>query len=247
MRSGDARDAALHPERPFDGSDPLLRVHRVPHRFGSRAPCDDPSPEHVLRPRQVHGTRVVRAAAECGGPLGEADAVVCAEPGRWIGVVTADCVPVLVATEDGACVAAIHAGWRGLAAGVVAQAVEALRALDHQRRGANVALVAAIGPHAAHCCYEVDAPVLDALRDRFGDSAVTESSTFVREGHRRLDLAALVALDLVRGGLDARAVSRDVAQCSIGREERFHSHRRDGASAGRMLHAIAAAPANARR
>ncbi len=217
---------------------PLLAALGVEHGFGLR---DAPAPEGLLRPRQVHGTAIV-AAADCRAePPPEADGVVSAEPGVPVGVVTADCVPVLLAGEAGRAVAAVHAGWRGLAAGVVAQGVDALRRRvagggSGGRSGGR--LVAAIGPHIGPCCYEVDAPVLDALGAAFGalDGALRPS----RPGHALLDLGALVALALARSGV----VTRDTAAledcCTRCDPERFHSYRRDGPRAGRLVHFIAA-------
>src|SRR5262245_21421290 len=100
---------------------PLLAAAGVRHGFGLRT---SPLRPEVRRARQVHGTAVVRA--DGGEELGEADAVLATRPGVAVGVVTADCVPVLVAA--GGAVAAVHAGWRGLAAGVIPRALEALAA-----------------------------------------------------------------------------------------------------------------------
>src|SRR5262245_7368384 len=126
---------------------PLLRACGVRHGFGTRG--DEP-PAGLLRPRQVHGAAVARAQ-DCPGGV-EADAVVAATAGPPIGVVTADCVPILAASADGRAVAAIHAGWRGLAAGVIGAGIDALR-----RAAPRAALRAVIGPHIGLCCYEIDA------------------------------------------------------------------------------------------
>ena len=145
--------------------DDALRHELLPveHGFGVRGM---PPPRDVVRPAQVHGIDVARVR-DGGAEPAEADAIIAVRPGRCVGVVTADCVPLLVASEDGAAVAAIHAGWRGLAAGVIERGIAALR--EHTGR----ALFAVIGPHIGPCCYEVDAPVVDALRSRF-DGAVRE-------------------------------------------------------------------------
>src|SRR5690606_9776250 len=106
---------------------PLLAAQGVAHGFGTRAATP---PAALVRPRQVHGARVV-VLTEAGAlpeALGEADAVVSERASLPIGVVTADCLPILVATPAGR-VAAVHAGWRGLAAGVIARALEALGGL----------------------------------------------------------------------------------------------------------------------
>jgi len=200
----------------------LLCELGVSHGFGTRS-----SPERagVRRPVQVHGAAVVRADA--GAALGEADASVATRPGVAVGVVTADCVPVLVAAGRTG-VAAVHAGWRGLARGVIPRAIEALAAAAPGAR-----LVAVIGPAIGPCCYEVDGPVLEAMRERFG-SDVEEALRPARPGHARLDLPALAALALVAAGVERAAIGA-VAGCTRCDATRFHSFRRDGAAAGRLL------------
>ncbi len=212
---------------------PLLLRAGVRHGFGLRG--FEP-PAGTLRPTQVHGTAV--ATIDGAGALSpaKADAVVSACPGQMIAVVTADCVPILAATADGAAVAAIHAGWRGLAAGVVTAGIAALR------RAAVVGgpLVAAIGPHIGDCCYEVDEAVLEPLRARFGAEKVQQSQYDTRPGHARIGLAPLVAADLAAAGIEAIAVDRIEGACTACHPDRFDSYRRDGAAAGRLVHYIAA-------
>ena len=135
-----------------DLSHPLLGVLGVRHGFGLR---DVPQPADVVCPRQVHGITVARTKDGSAEPC-EADAIVSSDTSCPVGVVTADCVPVLAASADGGAVAAIHAGWRGLAAGVVERGIAALR----RAAGAELALAAVMGPHIGPCCYEVDEPVL---------------------------------------------------------------------------------------
>ncbi|MEZ4219038.1 MAG: polyphenol oxidase family protein [Myxococcota bacterium] len=223
---------------------PLLGDLGVGHGFGTR---EATPPTDLVGPRQVHGARVARAVATTGAGRApfraepeEADAIVADGAGACVGVVTADCVPVLVAAEDGASVGAIHAGWRGLAAGVVEAGVAALRAI------ARAPLRAVVGPCIGPCCYEVDAPVLDALARRFGDTAVASASRPSRPGHARVDLGALVRVDLLRAGIATTALGT----LSLGGERActrcapalFHSYRRDGAAAGRLVHFVRASP-----
>jgi YfiH family protein len=172
---------------------------------------------------QVHGTevQVVRAHERAGGePLAvPADGRATALGGIGVTVLTADCLPVLIGCKDA--VAAVHAGWRGLAAGVLEQGVRALRALA-RAPGAACAhgpgeIVAVIGPGAGPCCYEVGPEVHAA----FGGA------------HRiagTLDLPALARERLLRAGVDR---VEQVQVCTIC-DERFFSHRREGAAAGRQ-------------
>ena len=210
----------------------LLQQVGVAHGFGVRGA---PEPAGLLRPRQVHGAHVVRAA-DCRMPAPpEADAVLSGEPGVPIGVATADCVPILCASSRGDWVAAVHAGWRGLARGVVAASVDALR-----RSASHADWVAVIGPHIGPCCYEVDVPVLDALRHEIGDASVAVASTPTRPGHARIDLGALCEVALERAGVARARIGRLPECCTRCDATRFHSYRRDGAHAGRLLHHVAA-------
>ncbi len=211
---------------------PLLDALGVRHGFGLR---DVPPPPDVVRPRQVHGITVAIGMEGSARP-GEADAIVSSEPSCPVGVVTADCVPVLAASAGGAAVAAIHAGWRGLAAGVVEQGIAALR----RAAGADFAPAAVIGPHIGPCCYEVDEPVLGPLRERFRDSIDAASRPVgpERPGHWMLDLGFLVALELERAGVPESNRGRIRDGCTFCNPQRFHSYRRDGDRAGRLLHHI---------
>ena len=210
---------------------PLLASLGVEHGFGLRGA---PAPAGLLRPRQVHGVEVVSAEACRAEPVPAADAVFSREPGVPIGVATADCVPILCASASGDLVAAIHAGWRGLARGVVASSLDALRRLDRA-----AVFSAAIGPHIGVCCYEVDEPVLDALRHQLGD-AVLATSVETRPGHRRIDLGALTAHALERAGVARTRIGRLPSCCTRCDAQRFHSYRREGARAGRLVHHIRA-------
>ncbi len=222
------------PASPAGLRHPLLEEIGVVHGFGLR---DGTAPRLLVRPRQVHGVGVAAVRDGSAHPA-EADAIVSGEPGVPVGIVTADCVPVLAASRDGAAVLAIHAGWRGLAAGVVEQGIAALQA----RSPAGTRLRAVVGPHIGACCYEVDEPVVVPLRVRFGaglDAALRPAEAG-RPGHWMLDLASLVAVELQRMGISDtdRGVVPD--SCTACQPERFHSYRRDGERAGRLVHHIAA-------
>jgi YfiH family protein len=152
----------------------------------------------TLRPRVSCGRARCTARAsssphECARGI-DADAVVACAPHAPIGVVTADCVPVLAASADGRAVAAIHAGWRGLAAGVIDAGIDALRRA-HRRQP----LRAVIGPHIGRCCYEIDVRFFDALRHFDADLDAAPDAS--RPGHHLLDLGALSRAALVRAGV----------------------------------------------
>jgi YfiH family protein len=168
--------------------------------------------------RQVHGTTVaIRGAPErpSGGREPVADGQATSHRGLAPAVLTADCLPVAIAGEGA--VAVVHAGWRGLAGGVIAEGVRAVREL-----GARGALAAAIGPGAGGCCYEVGEEVLALFADY----------PQARCDGRRLHLAAVAAAQLRRAGV---AEIHDIGLCTICTAgEPFFSHRRDGGITGRQ-------------
>jgi YfiH family protein len=164
----------------------------------------------VVQGRQVHGNRVERRAAP-DGRLNEADGQATAAHGLAALVLTADCLPVALIGERA--VAMLHAGWRGLADGILEAGVEALREL-----GDDGPLTAAIGPGAGGCCYEVGPDVHAA----FGRPRVQAT----------IDLKAIARERLERAGV---ATVHDAAVCTICADPTlFFSHRRDGGVTGRQ-------------
>lgn len=211
---------------------PLLERMGVAHGFGTR---DSVAPAGTLRPIQVHGADVVHVDKQLRTLATEADAIVCDRPAGSVAIVTADCIPILACSASGRAVAAIHAGWRGLAKGVVEAGIEALRGIA----ATGEQVVAVIGPHIGSCCYEVDAPVLEAMAQRFGAEVVSRASRASSPGHAHLSLAQLAALSLQRAGVGPE-LQGGLAQCCTGcGAEQFYSFRRQGESAGRMVHFIA--------
>jgi YfiH family protein len=211
----------------------LLSEIGVDHGFGLRglAKLAD-----LRCPRQVHGIAVATAQQCAGnGPPPEADAVISEEVGVRIGVVTADCLPILLAGDRGRVVAVVHAGWRGLAGGVISACMAGLR----ERLGGSEMVTAVIGPHIRKCCYEVDEPVLGAFEERFSEmlpSAVRQT----RPGHARLDLGQLASEALLAEGVEGDRIGIVEGACTACDAERFYSYRRDGPETGRLEHFIAA-------
>jgi len=185
--------------------------------------------------RQVHGTRVVRvgaADAVPGAPVHEADAVVTSEAGVACVVQAADCMPVLLAVRDGRAVGAAHAGWRGLAAGVIESAVGALCEVGRCAPGDVVAwLGACIGPQT----FEVGADVLTAFGADAGLTNVAARRFVAKGGAKWLaDLAGLARDRLTAAGV---ATIGGGAWCTVTDASRFFSYRRDGVT-GRMAAAV---------
>lgn len=172
--------------------------------------------------RQVHGPRVLRRdeLGQASGPapsedLEEADGQATSLPGIAPVVMTADCLPIAVA--GGGAVAMLHAGWRGLAEGVIEAGVRTLRAL-----APDAELSAAIGPGAGVCCYEVG----DEVHARFLGSGAEVSRG------RNLDLKGIARAQLAAAGVSQ---VHDVGLCTIcSPATLFFSHRRDHGLTGRQ-------------
>jgi hypothetical protein len=202
------------------------------NRAALHALLGTPEPPRWLR--QVHGTTVLRARAGQGGEEPEADAAVTAEAGLPLAILTADCLPVLFCADDGSEIGAAHAGWRGLAAGVLEATVAAMRTPPER-------LLAWIGPCAGAGAYEVGADVHGCYTGADPRTAAAFAAT--RPGHWRVDLPWLARHRLAGAGLH-RVHGGD--ECTISQPARWYSHRRDGL-AGRMATVILrVAPGNAR-
>jgi YfiH family protein len=149
--------------------------------------------------KQVHSAQVV--TLPCGATdAGEADAVVTRETGVALGVLTADCVPILLVADRHHVIGAVHAGWRGTIAGLAARTVE------HLERDLGVqppAVRAALGPAVGSCCYEVDRDIVERLEERWGPmpAAIRRDGDMRRRGKARLDLRRANAAILVRAGI----------------------------------------------
>ncbi len=168
--------------------------------------------------RQTHSTRVVTLERDRDR---DADAAVTREPGRVAAVMIADCLPILVASRDGGEVAAIHAGWRGLAAGVVEAALARIDA-------APADLSAWIGPGISRAHFEVGDDVHEAFSARL--EAAAEYFEPHGPGHWLCDLPKLAGHVLERAGV--AEISRD-PHCTHRDRSQFFSYRRDGVT-GRM-------------
>lgn len=186
---------------------------------------------------QVHGAEVILARE--GGLQGQGDALLCEQPGLLVAVRVADCVPILLVGLDAAgsaqAVAAVHAGWRGLAAGVIGAAT----ALLWQRlpaRGQGSRILACVGPCIGVDAYEVGPEVIDGIAAR------VPVEDFVHPGRRggrwQADLRAAAAWQLAQAGVSG---AEQVPGCSFS-DPNLHSHRRDGAVAGRMAALIGLRP-----
>ncbi|MHB8670557.1 MAG: polyphenol oxidase family protein [Acidimicrobiales bacterium] len=163
--------------------------------------------------RQVHGDRVIVVSAPGEGAGERADGVVSASPDVALAVLSADCAPVALASPEGV-LGAVHAGWRGLVAGVLERAVESMRAL-----GAGY-IRAALGPCIHAECYEFSESDLDRVAGRLGEGVRARAAT----GAPALDLPAGVRASLAAAGVTALEDLDRCTACSPG----HFSHRARG-------------------
>ena len=199
--------------------------------------ADLTAPAQPVFLQQVHGTRVLhlQAGPALDGLQGaQADACLATEPGVACTIMVADCLPVLFAHACGRAVAAAHAGWRGLAAGVLEATVQAL--VDAAGPGA---ISAWLGPCIGPSAFEVG----DEVREAFATSDAVRAC-FVPHGSGKwlADLPALARLRLRQAGV-TRLHGNDgtPAWCTVTQDSVFFSHRRDAArlgSTGRMAACI---------
>jgi YfiH family protein len=167
--------------------------------------------------RQVHGTTVADLDAPITGA--EADAAVTRTGTRVCAIRVADCMPVLLAEEEGRVIGAAHAGWRGLCGGVLEGTVDAMGV-------AGKRIVAWLGPAIGPKVYEVGDEVRAAFVAR--DPAAQSAFSPARPGHWLLDLYAVARQRLRRCGVERVAGG---GYCTYSEPERFHSYRRDRTSA----------------
>jgi YfiH family protein len=199
----------------FTGDDPT-RVVENRRRLAGRAGID---PERARMAWQQHGAAVRKASPEGiltpGTQHEPCDGWWSDERGQGMMLVTADCLPVAIARQNGErpALAVLHVGWRGLLEGIVENGVAALGGGE---------LAAAIGPGIGPCCYEVGSDVAEPYETAFGAEVITDG---------RLDLWRATQLALLRAGV-AEVERTDL--CTYCHPELFFSHRRDRGTTGRQ-------------
>jgi len=214
----------------FGTDDPVAHVEGNRSAFSRSFGLD---PHQLLTVKQVHGKDLL-LIDEPNPDLShflkiEVDAIATNQPGIMIGILTADCLPILIWSEQRKVIAAVHAGWRGASNGLVAKTVQAMvRQFD-----CDVSeLKAAIGPGIGAHQYEVDRPVRDAFRK--GTGFWKEISRETSLGHWLINLPMSCQLQLEQLGFDPKNI--DIAEeCTCCHPELFFSHRRDQGTTGRQL------------
>ena len=201
---------------------------RVAAKLGSAS-------SHVVTVRQVHSSRALIADQSWRqGSLPEADAIVTAERGVGIGVLTADCTPVLFCDAAAAVIGAAHAGWRGAKGGVLEAVIELMESLGAKRER----ICAAIGPTISQPAYEVG----EEFRDNFLSENENNASFFTKDGmtgNAHFDLPGYCQKRLMLAGIE---YVEQMGLCTYGDESLFYSYRRSihrgEADYGRQISAI---------
>jgi YfiH family protein len=213
---------------PADSPNPMIQMNRARFLAAIGAPGWP-----IIKLKQIHSGIVVDVDDTSAASESVAgDGGVTALRGVVLAVQTADCVPVLIADIESRAVAAIHAGWRGTAAGIVKIAVTRIIEKFHID---PKSLHAVIGPHIGVCCYEVGEDVVQAMPDA---SAVETREEWSKP---HVNLASANRRQLMETGIPETQIETS-SLCTKCREDLFHSYRRDGKRMGHLLSVIGLTP-----
>lgn len=207
----------------------LASLAWLEHGFGTRH--TSPAPEDYANLRQTHSDVVVTVPDGATGVLGEGDALLTTAPGVWIGIRTADCAPLILADPVRRAVAVVHAGWRGAVNGIALRAVERLTVETGSR---PQDLIAAIGPAIGHCCLELGPEVTPQFAPWWPERQDLGDRVYI-------DLPSTIQRQLESAGLMTENVQK-LSFCTRCDAAQYHSYRRDGAAAGRMVTAARIRP-----
>ena len=183
----------------------------------------------IVTMKQVHGDQIVEVKDKALKETGAADAMVTAGTGIHLGVLTADCVPILIVAPKHKIVAAVHAGWRGTLLGIVAKMVG--RFNDDFGVSADE-IEAAFGPSIGACCYEVKDDVTGPLREKWG--RIADANIQTRGGKSFVDLRRLNRGILEGAGVPPKQLF-EIGPCTSCAPEEFFSYRREKKETGRQI------------
>jgi polyphenol oxidase len=189
-------------------------------------------PRRIVTCRQVHGDNVqVVDSIPVSLPVG--DALITSTAGMYVGIKTADCLPILLLDQVHRVAAAVHAGWRGTVLRITRKVVRLMRDLFGTR---PADIVAALGPAIGPCCYEVDDAVLIPFRQNIPNPErfITDRNHSGGEDSYSIDLAATNRFELTTEGVPPENI-RTLELCTCCHPALFFSHRRDGAASGRHI------------
>jgi YfiH family protein len=186
----------------------------------------------IVTMQQVHGDNLIEVKDKKMKEAGEADAMVTAESGVYLGVLTADCVPLLFIAPKARLAAAVHAGWRGTLAGIASKTVDDF----NNRYGINADdLEVALGPSIGVCCYEVNDDVAQPLMKKWG--ALTTPSIAMKNGKPHINLSRLNRDILRAAGVPGTQLFQ-IGPCTRCAAEEFFSYRREGGETGRQISVV---------
>lgn len=193
----------------------------------------------ALWPRQTHGKKVgIVNQHNINEDFEATDALITSMRGVFIGVKTADCVPVLLYDAHTETIAAVHSGWRGTVQNIVA---ETLRTMQHEYGTQASNVWAAIGPCIGAANYEVGAEVVAQFENLFSPKQLNELAEPLLHGKALLNLKKAIEFQLRDWGLPASQIDCMEA-CTFNAANRFYSARRDGAATGRMINGLMLLP-----
>jgi hypothetical protein len=183
----------------------------------------------IVTMKQVHGDQIVEVKDKALKETGEADGMVTAGTGIHLGVLTADCVPILIVAPKHKIVAAVHAGWRGTLMGIAGKMVRQFNDSFGVRADE---VEAALGPSIGACCYEVKDDVTRPLREKWGRTADANIQT--REGKSFVDLRSLNRAILESAGVPSTEIFQ-IGPCTSCASDEFFSYRRERKETGRQI------------
>ncbi|MCM0605348.1 MAG: peptidoglycan editing factor PgeF [Xanthomonadaceae bacterium] len=180
----------------------------------------------ALKPtwKQTHGVNVVRVDSQ-NQNCGDTDGLVTTQLGIPIGVVTADCVPILIGSETRQFIGAFHAGWKGTKARILSSWIQSTLTREYKIQPQE--LKAWIGPAIGPCCYEVGEDLFYDFQSTFSELP----KKIITPTHRHLDLQKIHALELEKLGFSAVEIIRECTKCTLNNESKnwkYASYRRDG-------------------
>jgi YfiH family protein len=183
----------------------------------------------IITMKQVHGDQILEVKDKNIKEAGEADGMVTSETEAYLGVLTADCVPILFVAPEMKAVAVVHAGWRGTLSGISAKMVQ----LFHDRYQVSPKdIEAALGPSIGACCYEVGEEVTNPLIEQWGKLA--RASVRTADGKTFVDLRNLNRTILESAGIPSQQIYQ-LGPCTSCAGKDFFSYRRDHKVTGRQI------------
>jgi purine-nucleoside/S-methyl-5'-thioadenosine phosphorylase / adenosine deaminase len=183
----------------------------------------------IITMKQVHGDQIIDVKDRNIKEAGEGDGMKTGEKEAFLGILTADCVPILFVAPEQKIVAVVHAGWRGTLAGIAPKMV---RLLDSQHGISPDAIEAALGPAIGPCCYEVQQDVWRPLVERWGK--IAELCVDHRDSKTYLDLRRLNRAILEQAGVRSQKIYH-VGPCTSCAPAEFFSYRREKKPTGRQI------------